>query len=253
MFIHNLNPVLLDLGFAQIRWYGLAYVLGFFLTVWWLHFLSKKGKLKLHSEQIWDLVFWAMLGVLIGSRLFEVFWEPAYYLSNPLNFLKFWQGGMSFHGGLAGIIVATYFYCKKHKLYFWEMADWMSFPTMFALALGRVANFANGELVGKPWNGSLCVVFPQYDQVCRHPQVLYSAAYRFLFSFWLLYLTLKSKFKAGFIFLNFVLLEGIARFVLDFFREDPTYFSLTPGQWLSLVMIMVSGYFLIKMFKERNN
>jgi phosphatidylglycerol:prolipoprotein diacylglycerol transferase len=121
---------------------------------------------------------------------------------------------------------------------------------MFALALGRIANFVNGELPGKPWNGPWCVVFPQYDQVCRHPQVLYSAAYRFLFSFWLLYLTLKNKFKAGFIFLNFLLLEGIARFVLDFFREDPTYFYLTPGQWLSLVMIIISGYFLLKQFKE---
>jgi len=249
MWINTLNPVLLDLGFAQIRWYGLAYVFGFFLCVWWLHFLSKRGKIKLNSEQIWDLVFWAMIGVLIGSRLFEVFWEPAYYLSNPLNFLKFWQGGMSFHGGLTGIVLAVYLYCKKHKLHFWEIADALSFPTMFALALGRVANFVNGELVGTPWNGPLCVVFPNYDQLCRHPQVLYGAAYRFVFSFWLLYLTLKSKFRPGFIFLNFVLLEGIARFILDFFREDPTLFSLTPGQWLSLVMIIVSGYFLIKQFK----
>ena len=128
MWINTLNPVLFDLGFAQIRWYGLVYVLGFFLTVWWLHYLSKKGKLKLNSEHIWDLTFWALLGVIIGSRLFEVFWEPSYYLSNPLNFLKFWEGGMSFHGGLVGIIIATYFYCKKRKLNFWEMVDFMSFP-----------------------------------------------------------------------------------------------------------------------------
>ncbi|MFA6461265.1 MAG: prolipoprotein diacylglyceryl transferase [Candidatus Woesearchaeota archaeon] len=250
MWVNTLNPILLDLGFAQIRWYGLAYVLGFFLCVWWLHHLSKKGQLKLNPEQTWDLMFWAMVGVLIGSRLFEVFWEPGYYLLNPLNFFKFWQGGMSFHGGLVGIIVAVYLYCKKTQLKFWEMADALSFPTMFALALGRIANFINGELVGKVWNGSWCVVFPQHDTQCRHPQVLYGAAYRFLFSFWLVFLTLKTKFKAGFIFLNFVLLEGIARFILDFFREDPTWLSLTPGQWFSLIMILVSGYLLWKYHRQ---
>ncbi len=251
MYIHNLNPVLLDLGFAQIRWYGLVYVFGFFLSVGWLYYLSKKKNLKLSTDQIWDFAFWAMVGVLIGSRLFEVFWEPMYYLSNPLNFLKFWQGGMSFHGGLTGIVIATYLYCKKQKLNFWEIADVMSFPTMFALALGRIANFFNGELVGKPWNSPWCVVFPQTDLQCRHPQVLYSAAYRFMFSFWLMFLTLKEKFQPGFIFLNFVLLEGLARFVLDFFREDPTFLSLTPGQWLSSIMILISAYLLWKRFKQR--
>ncbi|MFH0701690.1 MAG: prolipoprotein diacylglyceryl transferase [Candidatus Woesearchaeota archaeon] len=250
MWIHNLNPVLFDLGFAQIRWYGLVYVLGFFLTVWWLHYLSKKGRLKLNSEQIWDLVFWALLGVIIGSRLFEVFWEPSYYLSNPLNFLKFWEGGMSFHGGLVGIIIATYFYCKKHKLNFWEMADVMSFPTMLALALGRIANFINGELVGRAWNGSWCVNYSQNQYLinpprgCSHPQVLYAAGYRFLIDGWLLFLSLKDKFQPGFIFCNFLLWEGIGRFIVDFFRyEEILPLGLTLGQWFSLIMIFVSLYF----------
>ncbi|MBI4983714.1 prolipoprotein diacylglyceryl transferase [Candidatus Woesearchaeota archaeon] len=240
MWIHNLNPVIADLGFAQIRWYGLVYVLGFFFSWWWLHYLSKKGKLKLTSEQIWDFLFYLLLGVLIGSRLFEVFWEPSLYLNNPLNFFKFWRGGMSFHGGLVGIVVAGYWYCKKRNLNFLEMADALSLPTMFALALGRIANFINGELVGTLWNGTWCVVFPQHDQACRHPSTLYAAGYRILITFWLLFLSVKEKFGPGFIFWNFIFWEGVGRFIVDFFREETIYWSLTIGQWFSIVMIIIA-------------
>lgn len=250
MWIHNLNPVLLSLGPLEIRWYGLAYVFGFSLSVWWLHFLRKRGQLSLNKEEIWDLMFYLMLGVIIGSRLFEIFWEPKIYLYHPLELLKFWQGGMSFHGGLTGIIVAGLIYCKKKKLNFWELADAMSFPTMFALALGRIANFLNGELVGRVWNGKWCVVFPDYDNLCRHPSILYAAAYRFLISIELFWLSLKNKFSPGFIFWNFVLLEGIGRFVIDFWREDVLYYSLTLGQWFSLVMIIIAIIFLLKNHKE---
>src|SRR3989338_6182374 len=123
MWVNDIDPVLLYLGPLEIRWYGAVYVLGFFLSIWWLHYLSKKGKVPLKGEEIWDFMFYAMLGILIGSRLFEVFWEPSYYLSNPLNFVKLWQGGMSFHGGFVGIIVASGIYCKVKKINFWQMAD----------------------------------------------------------------------------------------------------------------------------------
>lgn len=250
MWTHNLNPVLLSLGPLEIRWYGLVYVLGFFLSVWWLHYLSKKGRLKLTSDNIWDFAFYCMLGVLIGSRVFMVFWNPETYLLHPLNLFKIWEGGMSFHGGLTGIVVAGYLYCRKKQLNFWELADALSFPTMLALALGRIANFINGELVGRVWNGTWCVVFPQYDEACRHPQVLYAAGYRFLISFWLLWLSFKEKFTPGFIFWNFVLLEGVGRFMVDFYREDILYSGLTLGQWFSVVMIIVAGYFLVRKYKR---
>lgn len=257
MWVHNLNPVLLNLGFAQIRWYGLVYVLGFLLSAWWLRWQVKKGLLKLNSKESWDLLFYLMLGVLIGSRLFEVFWEPQHYLSNPLNLLKIWQGGMSFHGGLVGITVAAYLYCRKKSLNFWEIADLMSVPTMFALALGRIANFVNGELVGTVWNGSWCVNYSKSPyligppQGCRHPSILYAAAYRFLIFGELLWLSLKSftnRFKPGFIFWNFVLLEGMGRFIVDFYREDILYFGLSLGQWFSVVMIVVAVYFFLKYY-----
>ncbi len=253
MWTHNLNPVLLDLGPVEIRWYGLVYVAGFFFAIWWLHLLAKQGRIELNSDDIWDMMFYLMLGVLIGSRLFEVFWEPSYYLSNPLNFLKIWQGGMSFHGGFVGIITATYLYCKKKQLNFWQIADIMSFPTMFALAFGRIANFINGELVGRVWNGPWCVIFPNADQQCRHPSILYAAAQRFLLAGWLLWLSWKERnFKAGFIFWNFALFEGFSRFLIDFWREDTLYFSqtFTMGQILSSIMIIIALIMLWKNHQE---
>ncbi|MEK6901712.1 MAG: prolipoprotein diacylglyceryl transferase, partial [Nanoarchaeota archaeon] len=161
MWINNLNPTLLDLGPVEIRWYGLVYLLGFALSIWWLKRAQKQGMIHLSTDDLWDLALYLLIGVLVGSRVFELFWEPQYYLSNPLNILKIWQGGMSFHGGFVGIIAACWWYCKKKKVQFGIIADVLSAPLMFALALGRLANFVNGELVGRVWNGSWCVVFPQ--------------------------------------------------------------------------------------------
>ncbi|MBT4539025.1 prolipoprotein diacylglyceryl transferase [Candidatus Woesearchaeota archaeon] len=249
MWIHNIDPTLVHLGPLEIRWYGIAYVLGFFIAVWWLNYLRKKGKFPLKKDEIWDLAFYLLLGVIIGARLFMIFWEPQIYLKNPLNLLKIWQGGMSFHGGLVGIITAGYYYSKKKKISFLKLADMLSFPTMFALALGRVANFINGELVGRVTNSSICVVFPGFDE-CRHPSTLYAALKRFLVAGWLLWLTLRTKYAPGFIFWNFIFWEGVGRFIVDFYREDTLYAGLSLGQWFSLLMIIVGIYVFIKKYRK---
>ncbi len=249
MWLHNLDPVLLHLGPLEIRWYGLVYVLGFFLSAGWLFYARKKGWTGLSKEEIWDLMSYLLLGVLIGSRLFMVFWQPEVYLLKPWNLLYFWQGGMSFHGGLAGIIIAGWLFCQKKKIDFWKLADFLSVPTMFALALGRIANFVNGELVGRVWEGKWCVVFPGYEN-CRHPSTLYDAGKRFLIFFWLLALTFRREFKPGFIFWNFVFFEGLGRFLVDFYREDALYSGLSLGQWFSLVMVVVAGWVFWKYYIE---
>ena len=250
MFTDNLNPVLLHLGSLEIRWYGLVYVFGLFLTIWWLRHLRKKKKLDLNQEDILDLVFYIMVGVLIGSRLFEVFWEPSYYLTNPLRFLKIWEGGMSFHGGFVGSIIGGWIYCRKKKISFLTIADAISTPAIFALGLGRIANFTNGELVGRAWNGKWCVVFPEYDTLCRHPQVLYSALQRFLLSGWLAWLEISNEFAPGFIFWNLVFWEGLGRFLIDFVREDVLYLGLTVGQWFSAIMIIIAVYVFNTKYKQ---
>jgi phosphatidylglycerol:prolipoprotein diacylglycerol transferase len=250
MWINNLNPAIITLGSLEIRWYGLTYVLGFFLSLWWMYYLNKKGKLKINREEILDFIFYLMLGVIIGSRLFEIFWEPNIYLSHPLELLKFWHGGMSFHGGLAGIIVAGIIYCKKKKLNFLELADALSFPALFALSLGRIANFINGELIGRSWNGKWCVIFPKEDSLCRHPYTIYAAIQRFCLSGWIFWMSIMNSFSSGFIFWNFILFEGVGRLILDYFREDILYFGLSLGQYFSLVMIIVALFFLVKRYKN---
>jgi len=250
MWINNINPVLLQLGPLQIRPYGIVYVLGFFFGIWWLHYLRRKDKINISKEQIWDFAFYLMLGVLIGSRLGLLFWYPQTYLFHPLNLFKFWEGGMSFHGGFLGVVLAGWLYCRKFKINFWKMADLMSFPTLLFLAIGRVANFLNGELVGRVWNGKGCVVFPSYDNLCRHPSTLYAFGKRLLISFYLLWLIFWQEFKPGFIFWNFVFFEGLGRILVDFFREDTLYFGFSIGQWLSLVMVIVAVFVFLKYYKE---
>ncbi len=250
MWTYNLNPVLVHLGPLQIRWYGLVYVLGFFAAVWWLQHARKKGNLTLTTDQIWDLVFYLMIGVIVGSRLFMIFWNPEIYLYHPLNLFKIWEGGMSFHGGLVGIVVACWYYCKRKELNFWQVADVISAPAIFALALGRIANFVNGELVGRVWNGKWCVVFPDYGPECRHPNMVYSAFQRFAVFGWLWFLSAWKEFKPGFVFWNFVFWEGVGRFLMDFFREDTLYRGLSLGQWFSVIMVIVAAGVFWKKHRE---
>ncbi len=278
MWVNNLNPVLLHLGPLEIRWYGLVYIFGFFMVIIWLKYLNKKGIIALSKDEIWDFCFYLMLGVLIGSRLFMIFWNPEIYLIRPWNLLKIWEGGMSFHGGFVGIVTAAWLYCKKKKLSFWKMVDVMSVPTIFALALGRLANFINGELVGRIWNGNWCVVFPDYGQECRHPNMIYSFFQRMIVFGWLFFLTFwkESKpgqvtsvpfcrnapkvsevgdlpltpFREGFIFWNFVLGEGLGRIIVDFFREDILYAGFSLGQWFSAVMVIAAIIMFAKNHKE---
>jgi len=252
MWIHNLNPVLISLGGLEIRYYGLAYVLGFFLAIGWMFYLKKKGELRLSNDDVWDFGFYMMLGVVVGSRLSMFVFRPDVYLVRPWEFFMFWHGGMSFFGGFVGIVVAGWIYCKKKKINFWRMADIFSFPAIFALALGRVANFINGELVGRVWDGSWCVVFPRYEE-CRHPSVLYGAGKRFLIAGGLLWLSWKRKvccFKDGFIFWNFVFWEGLGRMLVDFYREDPIHFGLSVGQWLGLLMAVIGLVVFVRWYKE---
>ncbi len=250
MWTYNLNPVLVHLGPLEIRWYGLVYVFGFLLAIIWLKYTQKKEFISLSNDEIWDFVFYLMLGVLIGSRLFEVFWEPQLYLVHPLDLFKIWQGGMSFHGGFVGIVTAAWLYCKKNKLSFGKMADLMSVPAIFALALGRIANFVNGELVGRVWNGSWCVVFPDYGPQCRHPNMIYSFFERMIVFGWLFLLTFWKEFKPGFIFWNFVFWEGLGRIIVDFFREDTRYLGFSLGQWFSTVMVVAAVIVFVKYYKQ---
>lgn len=247
MFEHNLSPFVFQINGLGIRWYSLVYIFGFLLCI---YFLKKhKNSLKINDEDIYDFSTYLILWVVFGARLFEVLvWEPGFYFSNPLEIIKIWHGGMSFHGGLIGALIVTYLFCKKKKLDFWIIADLLVIPGILALAFGRIANFVNAELIGTVTNVKWCVNYSNVEN-CRHPSQLYAAVYRFLLFFYLLVIS-KKLFKPGFIFWNFVFLESIGRFIVDFYREDTLYIGLSIGQLSSAVLIIISLIVFIKSYKE---
>jgi len=219
----------------------------------WLQHNRKKGKLDLPKDDIYDLGFWMMAGVLIGSRLFEILiWEPSYYLNNPIEIIKFWNGGMAFHGGMIGIVIATLLLAKKKKWNwqkFAKIADMVATPVMLGVALGRIGNFINGELWGRVTDVKWCFKFSGADG-CRHPVQLYAAGKRLIVFGWLLFLHYRKEFKPGFIFWNFILWENVGRLIVDFWREDTLHWGLSTGQWTSIIIILPTLYIFWKYYKE---
>jgi len=251
VFYHNLNPVLLNLGFIKIHWYGLMYVISFILVYLYVRAAVKHKKLKLSLADVDNLMILLTLALIIGARIFEVvFYQPSYYFNNPAEIIAVWKGGLSFHGGMVGIILASYLFCKKKKISLLHLADIFVVPLAFAQALGRIGNFINGELVGRVWDGKWCVVFPDFGDACRHPSTIYAALKRFVVFGWLLRLSFWMKFREGFIFWNFVFWEGAGRFFVDYFREDPIINGFSLGQWFSLAMVVVAGYMFWKYYQD---
>ena len=251
MFVHNINPILLKIGCLEVRYYGLVYLFGFVLIYYILN--KRRDGLGLKKEEVESFLFYIILGVIIGARIFEIIvWNPSYYFSNPLQMFALWKGGMSLHGGIIGIVIAVYIFCKRYRLNFFKIADMIVIPAAFVLALGRIANFINGELVGTITSVSWCFKFPGYSG-CRHPVQLYGACGRFLLFGYLLALKNIKKWKKGFLFWNFILFMGIGRFFCDFLREDSRMFGLSIGQYLSLIMVIIAGYVLGKYHSKNLN
>lgn len=248
-FTSTLSPVLISLGPIQIRYYGLVYALGFIFAIVYFKWLRKKGILEFSDDDIYDATFYMMLGVLVGGRLFSTLvWYPSYYLLHPLEILMVWKGGMAFHGGLIGTVIAGWFVSREKNISFGKLLDVLCMPFVFFLGIGRLANFANAELYGPittlPW----CVHFPGVDD-CRHPYQIYSAVKRFLMLPILIWLY-RRPHKDGFVFVMMGLMFGVGRFVLDFWREDILYAGLSTGQWTSVVVTIVFGYVMLIYFRE---
>lgn len=254
-FIHNIDPVLLSVGPLEIRYYGVVYVLGFVLLYFWFRHLIKTKEIRLTQEELYDFIFYIMVGVLVGSRLVHaIFWEPMYFLTQPWKLVFLWEGGMAFHGGIIGVAVATWLFWRKpeirKKISFNKLGDNLAIPAMLMFAIGRIANFINAELPGTISNVKWCVVYPKYDSACRHPQVLYSALARFAILGRMLFINTKKNLKDGFIYWNMLLLAGVSRFFIDFYRVDDRMLGLTAGQYLSIVMFAVSAIVLFKFYRK---
>jgi phosphatidylglycerol:prolipoprotein diacylglycerol transferase len=265
----NIDPVAIALGPIQIRWYALAYLAGILLG--WFYALKivrqneEKG-LRPNRVDIDDFIPFAVLGVILGGRLgYILFYQPSYYLSRPLEILQLWHGGMSFHGGALGVIVAIIAYTLIRKIPMLRFADVICAVVPIGLFFGRVANFINGELYGRVTDAPWGMVFPGGGDAPRHPSQLYEAALEGGLLFMVLFFLIRSEFvrtHAGIISGAFLAGYGLCRMFIELFREPDWYLGfvagpLTMGQILCLPMIVAGGglivYALMKSspFRER--
>lgn len=249
------DPVALAIGPVSIHWYGLMYLLAF-LQFWWL------GRWRIEHGRApgWpvsaldDLLFYGVLGVIIGGRLGQVlFYEPAHYLAHPMEILAVWKGGMSFHGGFLGVLVAMVFIARKYQRRWLDVTDFIAPLVPLGLAAGRVGNFINGELWGRPADPGLpwAMIFPHVDAVPRHPSQLYQMAGEGLFFFILLWLYSAKPRPTGAVSGAFLIGYGSFRFLAEYFRNpDAGIFGLSHtvsmGQWLSLPML-IAGFVLLRL------
>ncbi len=257
MYIHNLDPILFDLGFFTIRWYSLAYIFGI-LIGWWLgkKIISLKfdnSDFKFNVKEFDNLITYLIISMIAGGRLgYILFYNFSYYLSNPINVFKIWQGGMSFHGALIGIILGTYFFSLKKNIKLFLLLDIIACVAPIGIFFGRIANFINGELIGKPTNMFMGVVFPQIDKIARHPSQLYEAFLEGLFLFLILiFIILKKDYKLGTCSYMFLILYGCFRVFSEFFREPDIQVGylfnfISMGSILSILMILAGASIYIK-------
>ena len=245
MFINNFDPVAFQIMSFEIRWYSLAYILG--IIIGWI--LCKKIFIKNLdiNQKFDDYITYLIIGIIIGGRLgYVLFYNFNYYINNILDIFKIWQGGMSFHGGLLGIIVASILFAKKNNQDLFVYTDLVSLVAPIGIFFGRLANFINSELYGKVTEVPWAVTFVQVDNLSRHPSQLYEAFFEGIILFILLLYFRNKNFlaKPGLISGLFLIFYSVFRFCIEFFRvpdEQIGYliFNLTMGQIISLVFIMI--------------
>jgi len=247
----NIDPVFLRIGPVQLRWYGLMYMLSFIIGFFVLRRLAKYRKLNMTTDDLYDLLFYLILGVMIGGRLgYVLFYDLSSYLRDPLSIFKIWQGGMSFHGGFLGMLLATWYITRKKRWNFLEIADLVSTAAPIGLGLGRLGNFINGELFGRPTNVAWAMVFPEGGNMPRHPSQLYEAVLEGLVLFLLLRWIYKKNFYRGTVFWALLTFYGLFRFLVEFVREPDVQigFDLGPftrGQELTFPMLAIGMTMMI--------
>jgi phosphatidylglycerol:prolipoprotein diacylglycerol transferase len=255
----GLSPIALDLGFFQLRWYSLAYLVGILLGWWYLLRLIAQPGAPMARRHADDMVFYATLGIILGGRLgYVLFYRPAFYFENPLEILQLWDGGMSFHGGVIGVSLGIIYMARVHRLDWLRIHDYVACCVPFGLLLGRLANFVNGELWGRESSLPWAMVFPNGGEVARHPSQLYEAGLEGFLLFgilWFLFWKTNARYQPGRLVGAFILVYGLSRFLVEMVRQpdaglEHLSWGLSMGQTLSLPMIL-GGLFLILTAKRR--
>ena len=246
MLVHpQFDPIALHVGPVAVRWYGLMYLAGFVLFVVlgrWRARQSMYADWK--PSDIDDMLFLGVFGVILGGRLgYVLFYKPLYYLAHPLEIFEVWHGGMSFHGGFLGVLLALVFFARRRGRSLLDVTDFVAPLCPLGLAAGRLGNFINAELVGRPTEGPWAMIFPQIDNVPRHPSQLYEFGLEGLLLFALLWFYASRPRPRGAVSGLFLAGYGTFRFIAEFAREPDNFLGflargLTMGQWLSLPMIV---------------
>lgn len=250
------NPIALQLGPLAIHWYGVMYLMAFIQFLILGRLRIKQTAIKNQGfvyKDLEDILFFAVLGVVLGGRIgYCLFYMPGYYLFHPLDILKVWEGGMSFHGGFLGVLVALAIFAKKKQLHFFTVADMIAPLVPFGLAFGRLGNFINGELWGRPTDVPWAMIFPQSgDQLARHPSQLYQLAGEGILLGIILWMYAKHPRKTAQTSGVFLIGYGVFRFLVEFAREPDRFLGtlslgLSMGQWLSLPMVFFGLYLLVR-------
>ena len=255
----SISPVMLSLGPLEIRWYSLAYIIGFLFS--WIYIKKLSLNKSLYDRKsnfdlklVDDLVFYSVIGLIIGARFgYIIFYNLEFYLQNPLNVFYVWEGGLSFHGGLIGIIIAALYTSRIYKTKFLELTDLICVSAPVGIFLGRISNFINGELYGRPSSTLFGIIFPTADNQFRHPSQLYEAFLEGLILFIVLNISIfffKTLSRPGYISGLFLLFYGLFRFLVEFSREPDIqvgfiYTFLTMGMILSVPMIIAGIIIMI--------
>ena len=253
MFINNFDPVAFEFFSFEIRWYSLSYIVGIILA--WLYIKKIVLKDSYYSKYFDELISYLIIGIILGGRLgYVIFYNLNYYLDYPLEILMVWKGGMSFHGGVLGVIGSTFIFCKKFKINTFYFLDLISLSAPIGIFLGRIANFINSELYGRKSDFFLSVIFEKIDNVPRHPSQIYEAFFEGVILFILLNFIFKRFLnKPGLISALFLIFYSFFRFIIEFTREpDPQlglqFLDLSQGQLISIIFLFLG----LTIFKFKN-
>lgn len=254
----TISPVALDLGFAQIHWYGLMYLLAF-LSAWALgNYRAKQKKSGWTKDEVSDVIFYGALGVILGGRIgYIIFYNFSVFLENPLIILRIWEGGMSFHGGMLGVFAGLYLFGKKTGRTFFQVSDYIAVMIPLGLGFGRIGNFINKELWGRPAESTLPWAMDYGDHIARHPSSLYQALTEGIILFIVLFIFSRKPRPTMAVSGVFMMGYGIVRFITEFFRTPDAHLGfvmfdwMSKGQQLSIPMIIFGVVIFIMAY--RNN
>ncbi|MBV2235511.1 MAG: prolipoprotein diacylglyceryl transferase [Sterolibacterium sp.] len=256
MLVHpQFDPIAIQVGPLAVHWYGLMYLVAFLsflaLGTWRA---NRRPDLGFASQEVDEILFYGVFGVILGGRIGEIlFYEPAYYFAHPADMLAVWKGGMSFHGGFVGVIAAMAIFAWRKRKGFLQVTDFIAPLCAIGLAAGRIGNFINGELWGRPADPALpwAMIFPHVDNIPRHPSQLYQAGLEGVLLFFIIWWYARLPRRAGQLSGAFLLGYGIMRFIGEFFREPDSgifghSYVVSMGQWLSVPMVLLGLYYIFR-------